>query len=338
MCAMEKPMAYGIEIPHAKPAKPLFDGLFSAVVPCKDEEEMIPLFYAEFVSAFKATGSENFEIIFVEDGSTDTTMSEIKKLSAKDGRVRYISFSRNFGKEAAMYAGLKAAKGDFVAIMDADLQDPPDLLPEMFSLISDCDCVAAARVNRAAEPPVRSFCANAFYKALNYFSPFKFRDGARDFRLMRRRVVDEILRLDEYNRFTKGIFEWVGFKTKWISFANVKRAAGDTKWSMRKLFLYAIDGITAFSTVPLALASVVGVLLCILSSFAIVFIIVRQLLYHNSAYGWSSMMCVIIFLSGVQLMCLGVIGQYLAKAYLETKRRPAYIVRESNIKESKRDL
>lgn len=333
MCAMEKPMAYGIEIPHAKPAKPLFDGLFSAVVPCKDEEDMIPLFYAEFVSAFKATGSENFEIIFVEDGSTDTTMREIKKLSAKDGRVRYISFSRNFGKEAAMYAGLKAAKGDFVAIMDADLQDPPDLLPEMFSLISDCDCVAAARVNRAAEPPVRSFCANAFYKALNYFSPFKFRDGARDFRLMRRRVVDEILRLDEYNRFTKGIFEWVGFKTKWIEFENRARPAGKTKWTFAQLMVYSLEAFTSFSTLPLAFAAVLGLGFCAFSALAIVFVSIRQLLFHNSAFGWTSMVCILFFLSGLQLFCLGVLGQYMSKIYLETKRRPHYVVESTNIED-----
>ncbi len=314
--------------------------LSSFVVPCYNEEQVLKIFLDALKGQLAEMKLDNYEIIFVEDGSKDKTLAILKEFALSDERVKYISFSRNFGKEGAILAGLRAAKGDYIAIMDADMQDPPSLLPQMYSAILNegFDCVATRRKDRIGEALLKSLFANLFYGLMNSVSQVKLVSGARDYRLMTRQVADAILSLPENTRFTKGIYEWVGFKTKWISFANVKRAAGDTKWSMRKLFLYAIDGITAFSTVPLALASVVGVLLCILSSFAIVFIIVRQLLYHNSAYGWSSMMCVIIFLSGVQLMCLGVIGQYLAKAYLETKRRPAYIVRESNIKESKRDL
>ncbi len=316
---------------NAAAQAPLFDGLFSAIIPCKDEEKMIPIFYAEFIKAFKKTGSENFELIFVEDGSTDATLAEIKKLAAEDSRVRYISFSRNFGKEAAMYAGLKAARGDFAAILDADLQDPPDLLPQMFAEIKDCDSVAARRITRDAEPPVRSFCADLFYRGMNALSPLKFRQGARDFRLMRRRVVDEVLKLDEYNRFTKGIFEWVGFKTKWIEFENRARPAGRTKWSFAALMLYSLEAFTSFSTIPLAVAAIVGVGFCVFSALAIIFISVRQLMYHNSAFGWTSMVCILFFLSGLQLFCLGVLGQYMSKIYLETKRRPHYIVDSTNI-------
>lgn len=313
--------------------------LSSFIVPCYNEQQVLPIFLDALALQLSQMGIANYEIIFVEDGSEDETLPLLKKFAESDNRIKYISFSRNFGKEGAILAGLKAAKGEYIAIMDADMQDPPSLLPEMYEILQSgkYDCVATRRKDRLGEALLKSFFSNLFYGVMNSVSQVKLVSGARDYRLMTRRVADAILSLPENTRFTKGIYEWVGFKTKWISFANVRRAAGDTKWSLSRLFLYAIDGITAFSTVPLALASVMGILLCILSSFAIVFIIVRQLLYHNSAYGWSSMMCVIIFLSGVQLMCLGVIGQYLAKTYLETKRRPAYIVRETNIKEKKNE-
>lgn len=307
--------------------------LSSFVVPCLDEEEVLPIFYRELSSVMAEIGNPEYEIVFVEDGSRDGTLDVLKRLAEGDRRVRYVSFSRNFGKEAAIYAGLKYARGDYVAIMDADLQDPPSLLPEMYQAVLDggFDCVATQRSTRTGEGAVRSFFSNAFYYWINALSAVKLVPGARDFRLMKRSVVDAILSLPETGRFTKGIYEWVGFRTKRLAFKNMRRRAGRTKWSLAHLFFYAIDGITAFSTVPLAIASVVGFLFFMFSSAAIVFLVVRKILYWDSSvYGWSSMMCVIFFLSGLQLMCLGVIGQYLAKTYLETKRRPPYIVRETN--------
>lgn len=303
-----------------------YEGLFSAIVPCKDEAEMIPIFYAEFIKAMGVMNAENFEIIFVDDGSTDSTFSEIEALCKVDNRVHCVSFSRNFGKEAAMYAGLKEAKGDYVAILDADLQDPPDLLPEMFKMLADCDCVATRRITREGEPPARTFFTRLFYKTLNSMSQLQFKEGARDFRLMKRKVVDEVLRLDEYNRFTKGIFEWVGFKTKWLEFENRQRPAGQTKWSMGGLFLYSLEAFTSFSTIPLAIASILGIGFCFFSVIAIIFITIRELMFHNSAFGWPSMVCILFFLSGLQLFCLGVLGQYMAKIYLESKKRPHYII------------
>ncbi len=308
-----------------------FDGLFSAIVPCKNEEDMIPIFYENFIAEMAKFQNPNFEIIFIDDGSTDYTLNQLKQLATKDSRVKYISFSRNFGKEAAMYAGFKHAKGDFVAIMDADLQDPPSLLTEMFQKIKDCDCVATRRSTRTNEPPVRSFFARLFYKVLNLLSPLKFREGARDFRLMRRRVVDEILRMGEVNRFLKGMYEWVGFKTEWIEYENCPRVAGQTKWSLAGLGLYSVEAFTSFSTVPLAIVSVVGLAFCLLSLVAIIFVSIRQLMFHNSAFGWTSMVCILFFLSGLQLFCLGIIGQYMSKIYLETKRRQPYIIQEANI-------
>ena len=313
-------------------AQKLGGTLSSFIVPCLNEEAALPLFVEEFRKAMTLLGNPDYELIFIEDGSTDKTLSHIKELAEEDSRVRYISFSRNFGKEAAMLAGLKAAKGDYAAILDADLQDPPSLLPQMYEMLftMDCDCVATRRSTRDGEDKLRSALSNFYYRVVNRFASVKLVPGARDFRLMTRRVVDCVLSLPEHNRFTKGIYEWIGFKTEWISYPNKLRAAGETKWSLFGLFLYAFDGLTAFSTIPLAIASIMGILFCVLSSFAIVFIIVRQLLFHNSAYGWSSMMCVIIFLSGLQLMCLGVMGQYLSKSYLETKRRPVYIIKEKS--------
>ena len=304
--------------------------LLSIIVPCKNEEQAVPIFYSEFLKVAEKMGEINFEIIFVEDGSTDNTLGIIRDMSAKDPRVRYISFSRNFGKEAAMSAGLKYSMGDYVAIMDADLQDPPQLLPQMFKKMeeSGCDCVAARRRTRDGEPKIRSFLARSFYKILNSTSDLKFTEGARDYRLMKRRVVDAIMELPEYNRFLKGIYEWVGFKTEWVEFDNVERCAGETKWTLFQLCVYSLNALTSFSTVPLAIAAIVGILLCIFSSAAIILLSVRQLIFHNSAYGWTSMVCIIFFLCGLQLFCLGMIGQYAAKIYMETKKRPQYIISE----------
>ena len=304
--------------------------LLSIIVPCKNEEQAVPIFYSEFLKVAEKMGKINFEIIFVEDGSTDNTLGIIRDMSAKDPRVRYISFSRNFGKEAAMSAGLKYSMGDYVAIMDADLQDPPQLLPQMFKKMeeSGCDCVAARRRTRDGEPKIRSFLARSFYKILNSTSDLKFTEGARDYRLMKRRVVDAIMELPEYNRFLKGIYEWVGFKTEWVEFDNVERCAGETKWTLFQLCVYSLNALTSFSTVPLAIAAIVGILFCIFSSAAIILLSVRQLIFHNSAYGWTSMVCIIFFLCGLQLFCLGMIGQYAAKIYMETKKRPQYIISE----------
>lgn len=304
--------------------------LLSIIVPCKNEEQAVPIFYSEFLKVAEKMGEINFEIIFVEDGSTDNTLGIIRDMSAKDPRVRYISFSRNFGKEAAMSAGLKYSMGDYVAIMDADLQDPPQLLPQMFKKMeeSGCDCVAARRRTRDGEPKIRSFLARSFYKILNSTSDLKFTEGARDYRLMKRRVVDAIMELPEYNRFLKGIYEWVGFKTEWVEFDNVERCAGETKWTLFQLCVYSLNALTSFSTVPLAIAAIVGILFCIFSSAAIILLSVRQLIFHNSAYGWTSMVCIIFFLCVLQLFCLGMIGQYAAKIYMETKKRPQYIISE----------
>lgn len=320
-----------MELPEQ--TSPLFDGLLSVVVPCKNEVEMIPIFYDEFKKVITTMGSPKYEIIFVDDGSTDGTLAEIQKLSQSDSQVKFISFTRNFGKESAMYAGLKSARGDYITIMDADLQDPPTLLPEMFKAILEegFDSVATRRRTRDGEPPVRTFFAKKFYELLNKVSNLKFVEGARDYRLMTREMLDAVLSLSEYNRFTKGIYEWVGFKTKWIEFDNVERVAGQTKWSLWQLAVYSIDALTSFSTIPLVIVSLLGLAFCVLSAIAIVFLSIRQLLFHNSAYGWTSMICVIFFLSGIQLFCLGILGQYISKIYTETKRRPHYIVGKKSL-------
>ena len=271
------------------------------------------------------------EYLFVDDGSRDNTLPILRELAGRDGRVRYLSFSRNFGKEAAMYAGLQAVTGELVAIMDADLQDPPALLPEMLPLIrsGEYDCVAVRRVDRKGEPPIRSFFARTFYRVINKLSKTEIVDGARDYRLMTRQMVDAILQLTEVNRFSKGIFSWVGFRTHWLETENIERAQGQSKWSFLKLWVYAMDGIMAFSTAPLAIASVLGLLLCVIAFLAIVFVIVRQLIWGGSAFGWPSLVCILLFVSGIQLFCIGILGQYLSKTYLEVKRRPIYILRES---------
>lgn len=302
----------------------------SLVVPCYNEQEVIKLFYAEIQKIKNDFENVKFEIIFVNDGSKDKTLELMRELSKNDD-VRYISFSRNFGKEAAMYAGLEASTGDYVAIMDADLQDPPALLKEMYEILEsgEYDSVATRRVTRKGEPVIRSFFARLYYKIINKISKTEIVDGARDFRLMTRQMVNAVLEVKEYNRFSKGIFSWVGFKTKWLEYENVERAAGETKWSFWKLFLYSLDSIVAFSTVPLSIASVMGILFCFVSFIIIVFIIVKTLIYGDPTSGWPSMVCIMFFIGGVQLLCIGVIGQYLSKTYLEVKKRPIYIIQET---------
>lgn len=307
--------------------------LISAIVPCYNEEESAPLFYEEICRVTEEANRFELEIVFVDDGSRDGTLKVLRELAKKDSRVRYISFSRNFGKESAMLAGLRAAKGDYVALLDADLQDPPSLLPEMMDFLEkhfdEYDIVATRRMDRKGEPPVRSFFARKFYQLINKISDTQIVDGARDFRLMKRSVVDSILEMGEYNRFSKGIFSWVGFKTHWISYENRERVAGQTKWSFWKLFLYSLDGIMAFSTKPLAIASMAGIMLCVIAFLMLLFVFVRALIWGDPVAGWPSMMCAILLTSGIQLFCMGILGQYLAKTYMETKRRPAYLVRET---------
>ena len=305
--------------------------LLSVIVPCYNEEENISFFYEELMknSSFFGEKKLDLEVIYIDDGSKDQTVSEIKKLVGKDNRVKMISFSRNFGKEAAIFAGFQKAKGDYVVMMDADLQDPPALLPEMFSYIEQgYDSVATRRVSRKGEPAIRSFFARMFYKLMNKISKADIVDGARDYRLMTRQVVDSILSMGEYNRFSKGIFGWVGYETKWIEYENVERLHGETKWSFWKLFIYSIEGITAFSTVPLAIASVMGVLFCAAAFLMILFILIRSLVWTDPVGGWPSLVCIICMVSGVQLLCIGIIGQYLSKTYLEVKHRPIYLVKE----------
>ena len=305
--------------------------LLSVIVPCYNEEENVKYFYDELMKnqSFFEEKKLDVEVIYVDDGSKDKTVEEVKKLREKYEQVHLISFSRNFGKEAGIYAGFQKAKGDYVVMMDADLQDPPSLLPEMFSYIEQgYDSVATRRVSRKGEPPIRSFFARMFYKIMNKISQTDIVDGARDYRLMTRQVVDAILSMCEYNRFSKGIFGWVGFETKWLEYENVERVHGETKWNFWKLFLYSIEGITAFSTAPLAIASLIGVLFCIIAFVAIVFIIVRTILWGDPVGGWPSLVCIICLVSGVQLLCLGIVGQYLSKTYMEVKQRPIYLVKE----------
>ena len=305
--------------------------LLSIIVPCFNEEENIADFYYELdkLDGFFKEKDLELEILYIDDGSRDHTAAEVKKLREQDKRVHLASFSRNFGKEAAIYAGLQRAKGDFVVMMDADLQDPPKLLPEMYAYIEQgYDSVATRRVTRKGEPKIRSFFARMFYRLMNRISKTEIVDGARDYRLMTRQVVDAILSMTEYNRFTKGIFGWVGFETKWIEFENVERNKGETKWSFWKLFVYSIEGITAFSTVPLAIASIMGVMFCIAAFLLIIITIVRKLLFGDPTSGWPSLVCIICLISGVQLFCMGIIGQYLSKTYMEVKRRPIYLIKE----------
>lgn len=309
----------------------------SLVIPCYNEEDAIPIFYEETLRVTEELQTElELEMCFVDDGSSDRTLECIKELRKRDERVHFVSFSRNFGKEAALYAGLDMATGDYVATMDVDLQDPPYLLPEMYRIIKESlgkgkeeyDCVATRRVSRKGEPPIRSFFARLFYKIINKMSSTEIVDGARDFRFMSRKMVDAILQDSEYNRFTKGIYSWVGFNTKWLEFENVERSAGETKWSFWKLFLYSIDGILAYSTTPLSISSVLGIIFCFCSFVAMAFIFFRALIFGDPVAGWPSLICVIVFLGGIQLLCLGIMGLYIAKTYLESKKRPIYITRE----------
>lgn len=305
----------------------------SVVVPCFNEEQVLTSFLDCISSVAESMSQSEFEFIYVDDGSSDDTLSLIRKAAHQDARIKYVSLSRNFGKEAAMLAGLEKSSGDYVAVMDADMQDPPAMLPEMLALLTQCehqyDCVATRRVNRDGEPPIRSFFAHLYYKIIRKISKVDIVDGARDFRIMSRQMVDAILSMKEYNRFSKGIFAWVGFKTKWLSYTNVKRAAGETKWSFWKLFIYSIEGLVSFSTVPLALASVFGLLFCLLSFLMIIFIVVRTAIWGDPVGGWPTMMCTILLIGGIQLFTIGILGQYMAKTYLEVKKRPIYIVRET---------
>ena len=312
----------------------------SIIVPCYNEEKAIPLFYDEMERVIKedfAKINVKFEYIFVNDGSTDNTLHEIKELHKKDKKIRYISFSRNFGKEAAMFAGLEAAEGDYITLMDADLQDPPSLLIRMYDTIKEegYDCVATRRVTRKGEPPIRSFFSRLFYKLINKITDFEMVNGARDYRLMTKQVKDAIITMKEYNRFSKGLTSFVGFDTKWIEYENVKRNAGETKWSFWKLFKYALEGITAFSTAPLAISSILGLLFTIISVIFIFIIIIKTLVFGDPTSGWPSMVCIMLFMGGIQLLSLGVIGQYLAKTYLEVKNRPIYFVKETDNDETK---
>jgi glycosyltransferase involved in cell wall biosynthesis len=315
--------------------------LLSAVVPCFNEEDSIPLFCEEFKQVVICMSRQyqelQFELVFVNDGSSDKTLERIKQcvFSCTDApiKIKWVSFSRNFGKEAALYAGLQHATGDYIATMDADLQDPPSLLPEMYRILleEDCDNVATRRASRKGEPPVRSFFAHLFYRIINSMSKSNIVDGARDFRLMKRVMVDAILSMCEYNRFSKGIFAWVGFTTKWIEYDNISRKAGKTKWSFFSLLVYSLEGMVAFSTVPLSIASISGIALCFIALIVLVVIVIRTILFGDPVAGWPSLVCIIIFLGGLQLFCIGIMGQYLAKTYLETKRRPLFIISASNI-------
>lgn len=306
----------------------------SIVVPCYNEESALPVLKQELNKVQAPLENKySFEVIYIDDGSSDNTFEIIKNFAAESPEVKYISFSRNFGKEAAIYAGLRASRGEYIVIMDADCQDPPALLPDMlkYIVVEGYDSVATRRVTRKGEPPIRSFCARCFYKLMSRLSKTEIVDGARDYRLMTRQFVDAVLSLKEYNRFSKGLFGWVGFKTKWIEFENVKRAAGETKWSFGKLLLYSIDGIVAFSTIPLAVSALFGIICCIIAVLFIIVIILRTLIWGDPVSGWPSLVCIILLLGGIQLLCIGILGQYISKAYLEEKKRPIYICKESNV-------
>ena len=305
--------------------------LISIIVPCHNEQEVLQMFYDETVKHLREIDNIDYELIFVDDGSKDDTLSIMRRLSWEDEGVRYLSLSRNFGKESAMFAGFEAARGDYVAVMDADLQDPPALLAEMVETLrtGEYDCVGTRRVTRKGEPPIRSFFARMFYRIINRMSDTEIVDGARDFRLMTRKMMDAVLSLSERNRFSKGIFSWVGFRTKWLEYENIERAAGTTHWSFWKLLLYSLEGIVAFSTAPLAFASIIGLLFCLISFVMIVVIVVKTLVWGDPVAGYPSLVCIIFLLSGIQLFTIGIVGQYLSKTYIEAKRRPIYLVKET---------
>ena len=314
-------------------------GKVSIVVPMYNEQESLEILYQELNRVTDTIKDYEFEYLFVNDGSKDNTLQEIQRLATADDRVRYVSFSRNFGQEAALYAGLSNADGDYIATMDADLQDPPSLLPQMLAMIEsqDCDNVATRRVNRKGEPPIRSFFARCFYKLMRRLSNIDIADGARDYRLMSRAMVDSILSVSEYNRFSKGIFAWVGYETRWLEFENVERSAGETKWSFWKLVRYSIDGIINFSNTPLQISSYLGMILTIVSFIAIIVEVIRALVFGDPVAGWPSLVCIITFIGGIELFCMGIMGQYIAKTYMEVKHRPHYIVKESNCKNTKKN-
>ena len=304
--------------------------ILSLVIPCYNEEQMLPIFYQATKDLSTTLSNTEIEFIFINDGSKDNTLNIIKNLQQKDSRIHYISFSRNFGKESALYAGLVKSIGNYIAVLDADLQDPPTLIPKMLEYLQsgEYDCAATRRKTRKGEPPIRSFFAKCFYKIMGFFSDVEILDGARDFRVMSRQYVDAILKLGEINRFSKGIFPWVGFKVKYFEYENIERVAGQTKWSFGKLFLYSIDGIIAFSTKPLAFASILGFLLSLSAIIMTIFIVIRKLIFGDPVAGWASLMCVILFCSGLLLLSIGIVAQYIAKIYLEIKKRPIYIVKE----------
>ena len=303
----------------------------SVVVPCFNEEEVLSMFYKKTSEVLNEIEDITYELLFVDDGSKDHTKDILRALSLKDDHCEFISFSRNFGKEAAMFAGLKKSSGDYVVIMDADLQHPPVLLKEMYKAVSEegFDCCAGKRVDRTGEGKIRNFLSHTFYKVMQKMCKMDMSDGCGDFRMMSRQMVDAILELKEYNRYMKGLFSFVGFDTKWIEYENVERVAGETKWSFWKLFKYALEGITAFSTTPLIFSSIVGLIFCLVAFIAIIFIIVKTLVYGDPTAGWPSMACIIVFVSGIQLFTIGIIGQYLSKTYLEVKKRPIYIIKET---------
>ena len=306
--------------------------IISIVVPCHNEEEMVPIFHKEITAVSDQLPDAVFELIFVNDGSKDATLAELKRLASLDERVHYLSFSRNFGKEAAMVAGLRHATGNYVAVMDADLQDPPALLVEMVALIrtGEYDCIGTKRLDRKGEPPIRSFFARQFYHLINRISDTEIVDGARDFRLMTRQMVDAVLEMTEYNRFSKGIFSWVGFETKYLSYENQERVAGKTTWSFWSLFKYSLDGIVAFSEAPLAIAAFTGFLSFAVAILAALILTVRTLVFGNATSGWTSLIVIILGMGGLQLLCLGILGKYLGKTFMETKRRPLYILKETD--------
>lgn len=304
----------------------------SIIIPCLNEQEVIPVYYREMEKIMEQMRDTEFELIFVDDGSSDRTLDLFHKLWKKDKRCRYLSFSRNFGKEAALYAGLRHARGDYIAVMDVDLQDPPGLLVQMYEELErgEYDCVAARRVDRKGEKRVRSFLSAMFYKVANRISKVQLVEGARDFRMMNRKMADAILQMGEYNRFSKGMFGWVGFRTKWLEYHNAERAAGETKWSMGKLLRYSLDGILGFSTLPLSLSSYGGIFFCVAAFLTVCFLVIRYLIFHDPVQGWTTLMCAIFFIGGVQLLCVGILGQYLARTYMEVKRRPVYILKENS--------
>ena len=310
--------------------------LISLIVPCYNEQDALPIFVEETVKVLN-TMDVLYEILFVDDGSKDSTIEIIEKIAEENSSIKYISFSRNFGKEAAMYAGFVNAKGDYVAVMDADMQDPPSLLPQMMEILKtgEYDSVATRRATRAGEPPIRSWFARRFYSIINAISDADIVDGARDFRLMTREMVNAIVSMNEYNRFSKGIFGWIGFRTYWLAFENVERVAGETKWNFWKLCKYAVDGIINFSNAPLSIASWMGILMTVVSFVYMIVVVLKKLIFGDPVAGWASLVCIILFIGGMQLLCIGIIGQYISKIYMETKKRPHYIVAKTNVEEKK---